>query len=275
VYQLVVDARPQARGHLIFVFGGIATGPFGFAISGAPVVAHLVAIIAILSAFSDTVATAIWSRRLETTRVGVAGFLSAGIAIVRTNLRLARHTFAAPTLIIFGAYVGIVTSEVIARVNAPLARVAVVVRTEIGIITGEQPGGEALPSFAVVTSCAFTTIRATGSVGRMDATRIGYAGVIGAEIQVVTAQYFIGETLPLLTDFVDRADIGIVTRCIVEIVDAAALRIARIRGADVIVVTDKHGTGHTQSVTTRLIQCTCIPIVAFATSRQMLTPHFG
>ena len=240
----------------------------------ASIAADLIAIVALFSSVGDTIAAAIRYGGMEAPRIGVTGLSSAGIAIVGTINFLPRDAFAARAQVVLSTDVGVVTGQIVGRVDAALERITVVVGAELVIVTGENPGGDALPIPTVVPGRAFVVIGAGCGVGSVNAARIRGTRIIGTGVQVVTRQHLIRKALSVLANFVDGTNIVVVARDLVESVEAPGLRVTGIGGADIVVVAPEHRAGHAKSVAALLGQGAGVAVVAIPTGSLVLAPGF-
>jgi len=122
-------------------------------------------------------------------RIGVARVVGTDVLVVAGE-RAAADTFAKMAVVSGGADVTIVAGSLVHGEEAPCLGVTIVAGTNIVVITGEGQAGltDAFPT--LVGEGAGVAIVTLYGVGQIGASRSRVAGIVGAEVVVVTDQGF-------------------------------------------------------------------------------------
>src|SRR5262249_51841990 len=117
----------------------------------------------------------------------VARVNGAGVLVVAVARRTARAS-AVAARVVHRAGVAIVAGGKIVGMGAPALWVASVVRTAVPVVAVEWRATHAGPAAAPIARRAGVVVVTGGSVGRVEATRDGTAGVIRADVAVVAIE---------------------------------------------------------------------------------------
>ena len=234
--QLVVQAGPDARHHLVLVLGLVAATHTRLTAGATAVAIGHVAIVALLASFHHAIATTVGYQFKGATVGRVAKLSSARITVIGAEHGIARNAGSVRADVPVGADVAIVTWLAVGRGDAPLNGVTVVIGADVAVVAGEHPRDDTLATGAVVTHCALIQVRAFRVIGQVNTAGLGAAGIVGARVVIVTGQLLSSGAGTFHAMVLQGAEVTVAARHTVKRIGAAIKRMATIGGAKVVVL---------------------------------------
>jgi hypothetical protein len=146
--------------------------------------------------------------------------------------------------------------------SAAKVRGAGICRTRILVIAVWCPLAEAPSTLALVVQRASVAVFAICTVGTINAARLRLAGIIGAQVPVVTLQPSLAGALAQMTEIPCGANIIVVTGSVVQEMDTPTVGRASIVGADVFVVALQGVAGNAFPPLTLVTESAGIAVIA-------------
>jgi len=122
-------------------------------------------------------------------------------------------------------------------VGAAAGRDATVIGANIGVVTVRGAAATTLLIGAEINGCASVAVVTRGRIGRIDASQVGVAAIVSADIGVVAIFGSRAIANSALANIGNGAEVAIVTADVIGYVDTTALWCAAISGADITVIT--------------------------------------
>jgi len=163
----------------------------------------------------------------------------------------------------------------VCRVDATELRIAVVVRTDLLVIAGKNPGGRTSPRLTVVPGCALVAVRTVSLVVRVQTPFVPVTDIIGAGVAVRTVQGRPTLAHSLEAGVVGGADVVVAAGCIVELVGAPINRVTRIIRAAIAVVAGGHGLDLADPIFAMVAQRAGVAVITIAGLRRVNTSDSG
>jgi len=166
--------------------------------------------------------------------------------------------------IVFGTSISIITGQNVSSIHTTRCGVTSVVSTDILIITigGCRTHAESLCTCIVFTTCV-PIVTSNGVVGEYASTLYSWvAGIVGADIAIVTNLSFRTCALAVRTNVGNGAGVAIITLENVGHIGAACLRVAAVIGAVFSIGAISHATSGTSTFQANVIAGAGISIVA-------------
>jgi hypothetical protein len=148
------------------------------------------------------------------------------------------QTLAQMTRVTRGTKIPIIAGSRIERRNTSRIRVTGIVCTDIVIVAVDQSPFYTCSGKAMVPYGAGVAIVAWPVLYRMETALQGTAGIRRTTIAIITIQLTTALASTIETVVAGGAHIPIVTRRHVDLGDTASLRVARVVGANILVITD-------------------------------------
>jgi len=212
--------------------------------------------------------------QMDAASIGIAAIGGARIIIVAVEWRT-RDASPVAADIAVRAGVGIVTGEFVVGVNAPGGGVAAIVGAELFIATCDGRSGEAPTVLALVSFSTGVAVVANICIGSESAAIAGVAGVIGAWITVIASQFAAADAFAEVAMVTGGANVRIVAGGLIEQVEAAALGVAAIGGANVVVIAVGESSRGTFTFLAGLSDGAFVAVITRSIAGQVLAPLIG
>ena len=162
-----------------------------------------------------------------------------------------------------GAGVAVVAKHLVGCEQTPDIGTARIICAEITIITRKSSWTSAHSQGTNIARRTGIPIVTWNYVWKVDAARIGIAGVIGAETRIVTVQVLWAGTESVLAGIPRGTGVAIIALDNVVDIDTADIWVARIVSANVLIVTIDNFVSETSAITTEIRGSAGIAIVTW------------
>jgi hypothetical protein len=210
--------------------------------------------------------------RIEAPHLWSAGIIGADVTVVTEHWdTAATRPFVAD--FIGGAFVSVITRRFVIDVQTANFKIAIIIGTDILVVTIGRFPGFALPCATGIILGTGIAIIAGIAVGDKGATTFRLAGIVRTQVSIVAGQGSCGNALAQMAVVTRGADVRVVARSLIQGVDTALLRVARIGGANVVVIAAQCWPSFALAIGALVIEGTGIAIIAIARLRFKETPN--
>jgi len=209
--------------------------------------------------------------RIDTPHAGFAGIVGAHVAVIAGIRNKPCLTSPVLARIPQRTDVTVVAGSTVVGVNTTQQGRTTVVSARILVVAHDGLGSFARARRAAIILGAEVTVVALGLIGNVLAPILLIAGVVGAEISIVTVHTARGNARSQVAVIASGTNVAVITGCVVEVVDTAQRRVTRIAGAHIGIVTSLKIRELALPIFAMVPQCAQVAVVASLVGRCVQT----